>query len=68
MNKPHTTYTHIPPEVFGEVDKITNFGFHPWIENLKGKSVFVSLSTPWPIDTSSLPVDLNASRLQILYF
>ena len=58
MNKPHTTYTHIPPEVFGEVDKITNFGFHPWIENLKGKSVFVSLSTSWPVDTSSLPVDL----------
>jgi hypothetical protein len=48
---------HVPPFVFGDVDKISDFGIHPWIENLKDKSVFVSLGTDWPTDSSLLPVD-----------
>jgi hypothetical protein len=50
--------SHMPPAVFGEVDKINDFGFHPWIKNLKGKSVFVSLGTNWPFNSSVLPADL----------
>jgi hypothetical protein len=49
--------SHIPPVIFGEVDKINEFGFHPWIKNLKGKSVFASLSTAWPGDDRVLPAD-----------
>lgn len=49
--------SHIPPLIYGEVDKLEDFGLHPWIQQLQGRSVFVSLGTDWPFDTSRLPLD-----------